>query len=58
MLKLFKIAGSNLTPNKFQLKEMVLAFLNESDIILSDDMVELIVDKVRKRRSLSKYAFN
>jgi serine/threonine-protein phosphatase 2B regulatory subunit len=28
-----------------ELKEMVLAILNESDIILSDDMVELIVDK-------------
>ncbi|XP_078176927.1 calcium-binding EF-hand family protein [Carex rostrata] len=28
-----------------ELQEMVLAILNESDIILSDDMVELIVDK-------------
>ncbi|KAJ3686167.1 hypothetical protein LUZ61_015331 [Rhynchospora tenuis] len=28
-----------------ELKEMVLALLNESDISLSDDMVELIVDK-------------
>ena len=30
-----------------QLKEMVLALLNESDLCLSDDVVEQIVDKVR-----------
>ncbi|KAG5558847.1 hypothetical protein RHGRI_008711 [Rhododendron griersonianum] len=29
----------------FLLKEMVLALLHESDLVLSDDMVELIVDK-------------
>ncbi|KAF7147873.1 hypothetical protein RHSIM_Rhsim03G0208600 [Rhododendron simsii] len=29
----------------WQLKEMVLALLHESDLILSDDIVELIVDK-------------
>ncbi|KAI8565051.1 hypothetical protein RHMOL_Rhmol03G0231000 [Rhododendron molle] len=29
----------------WQLKEMVLALLHESDLVLSDDMVELIVDK-------------
>ncbi|KAL6290484.1 hypothetical protein ACE6H2_007994 [Prunus campanulata] len=28
-----------------RLKEMVLALLNESDLILSDDIVEMIVDK-------------
>ncbi|NP_001234705.1 calcium sensor calcineurin B-like isoform X1 [Solanum lycopersicum] len=28
-----------------ELKEMVLALLNESDLILSDDIVEMIVDK-------------
>lgn len=28
-----------------ELKEMVLALLNESDLVLSDDMVETIVDK-------------
>ena len=30
-----------------QLKEMVLAILNESDLLLSDDAVEQIVDQVR-----------
>jgi hypothetical protein len=29
-----------------QLKEMVLALLNESDLLLSDDAVEQIVDQV------------
>ena len=29
-----------------QLKEMVLAILNESDLLLSDDAVEQIVDQV------------
>ena len=29
-----------------QLKEMVLALLNESDLLLSDDIIETIVDKV------------
>jgi serine/threonine-protein phosphatase 2B regulatory subunit len=29
-----------------QLKEMVLALLHESDLVLSDDMIEAIVDKV------------
>ncbi|KAF3631070.1 Calcineurin B-like protein 4 [Capsicum annuum] len=28
-----------------ELKEMVLALLNESDLVLSDDLVEMIVDK-------------
>ncbi|KAK6936687.1 EF-hand domain, partial [Dillenia turbinata] len=28
-----------------ELKEMVLAFLHESDLVLSDDLIELIVDK-------------
>lgn len=31
-----------------QLKEMVLALLHESDLELSDDMIETIVDKVHK----------
>lgn len=30
-----------------QLKEMVLALLHESDLVLSDDVVEMIVDKVK-----------
>ena len=30
-----------------QLKEMVLALLDESDLVLSHDIVEMIVDKVR-----------
>lgn len=30
-----------------QLKEMVLALLDESDLVLSDDIVEMIVDKAR-----------
>lgn len=30
-----------------QLKEMVLALLNESELDLSDDVVETIVDKVK-----------
>ena len=29
-----------------QLKEMVLALLNESDLLLSDDIIETIMDKV------------
>lgn len=29
-----------------QLNEMVLALLHESDLILSDDIIEMIVDKV------------
>lgn len=29
-----------------QLKEMVLALLHESDLVLSDDIIETIVDKV------------
>ncbi|XP_012571987.1 calcineurin B-like protein 4 isoform X2 [Cicer arietinum] len=31
-----------------ELKEMVLALLNESDLVLSDDMIESIVDKTFK----------
>ena len=31
-----------------QLKEMVLALLHESDLVLSDDIVETIVNKVHK----------
>lgn len=31
-----------------QLKEMVLAILNESDLLLSDDAVEQIVDQVHR----------
>lgn len=30
-----------------QLKEMVLALLHESDLVLSDDVVEIIVDEVK-----------
>lgn len=30
-----------------QLKEMVLAILNESELVLSDDAVEQIVDQVQ-----------
>ncbi|XP_048421894.1 calcineurin B-like protein 4, partial [Pyrus x bretschneideri] len=30
-----------------ELKEMVLALLDESDLVLSDDIVEMIVDKAR-----------
>lgn len=33
--------------NNWQLKEMVLALLTESELTLSDDTVEAIVDKVR-----------
>lgn len=29
-----------------QLKEMVLALLHESDLVLSEDVIETIVDKV------------
>jgi hypothetical protein len=36
---------------------MVLALLNESDIILLDDVVELIVDKVKEDLSKNN-AFN
>ncbi|XP_027110082.1 calcineurin B-like protein 4 isoform X3 [Coffea arabica] len=31
-----------------ELKEMVLALLHESDLVLSDDVVEMIVDKIPK----------
>lgn len=30
----------------FQVKELVFAFLNESDLTLSDDLVEAIINKV------------
>jgi len=36
-----------------QLKEMVLAILHESDLLLSDDVVETIVDKVQFGSSVS-----
>ena len=30
-----------------KVKELILAFLSESDLILPDDIVETIIDKVR-----------
>uniref|UniRef100_A0A452Z4S7 Calcineurin B-like protein n=1 Tax=Aegilops tauschii subsp. strangulata TaxID=200361 RepID=A0A452Z4S7_AEGTS len=36
-----------------QLKEMVLAILNESDLLLSDDAVEQIVDQTFKQADLN-----
>lgn len=36
-----------------KLRELVLALLNESDLTLSDDAVEAIVDKVGTSHSLS-----
>lgn len=45
------LCGCNL-----QLKEMVLALLHESDLVLSDDVVETIVDGV-KTTSMFKLFF-
>lgn len=36
-----------------KLRELVLALLNESDLMLSDDVVNAIVDKVVTSHSLS-----
>ncbi|MED6120667.1 Calcineurin B-like protein 4 [Stylosanthes scabra] len=38
-----------------ELKEMVLALLHESDLVLSEDIVETIVDKVLKISHLNYY---
>ena len=38
-----------------QLKEMVLTLLHESDLLLSDDVVETIVDKVQFGFAVSNF---
>nr|XP_027190769.1 calcineurin B-like protein 4 isoform X3 [Cicer arietinum] len=37
-----------------ELKEMVLALLNESDLVLSDDMIESIVDKMLIQKMMER----
>ncbi|PQM35052.1 hypothetical protein Pyn_07425 [Prunus yedoensis var. nudiflora] len=47
LYELFKKLSSSVVKDGLihKLNEMVLALLNESDLILSDDIVEMIVDK-------------
>ncbi|KAK8462011.1 hypothetical protein SEVIR_1G129100v4 [Setaria viridis] len=50
--RLYDLRGTGFIEHE-ELKEMVLAILNESDLILSDDAVEQIVDQTFKQADLN-----